>query len=325
MEMSDCCHYFKKKLCNVVRYLGDDTNYAGGIWGEMKIFISLCLLLAVSACSAGSRYAEDVNWPTDPSERLVAEDYLKKADEDIPELPPGMAFVFRSLDNKLISDYFDYGLTRMTPNQIRDAYQENVLGNFISDLKTRACNDPDARFLLGNNFTYEVFVKISGGKKTKTVRNELDKGFCIAGERPFVDRQAIDGRFNMVRYWPNGEQIDYRLIEKLTGTFQLLAARFDTPNIPNSGFTVTDMKADGLMLSISLRQTLRKNAKLNKSWDQTAKGQSLDQICTSANHLAALTVGAVYAYAVDVSADENIADSSRYTVSYPDCLLYNRK
>ncbi|WP_339630698.1 hypothetical protein [uncultured Sneathiella sp.] len=292
----------------------------------MKALVISILFLGLAACASDTRRAGEITWPKDPAERQVAERYLTKAEGGIPgEAPPQLDFSYRNIDGKLIADHFDYRLDRLEAEEIIASFRQNIIGNYVDELRARACEDPDARYLLDKGFDYEFLVTLKGGKSDKTAREKMNKGFCVANELPLLDREAVMGRHNMIRYWPNGERVDGRLLEQLTGAFQLIASRPERPEMTNPSLEVTNVMADGLMLSIYLRQELENDIERSKYWQQGAKGNLLTQSCTKRQQLISMTIGAIYFYQLEIMFEDGIIDVARYTISYPDCLRYNRK
>ncbi|MDF2368352.1 hypothetical protein [Sneathiella sp.] len=205
------------------------------------------------------------------------------------------------------------------------AVRENVASNYIDDLSRNACGDPDVRFLLNKGFDYEFRMMIVGGKGAKTAFNKMDKGFCVASDLPLVNQKAIDARYNKVRYWPNGDRVDVRLIERVMGSFQLAAAKYEPPDLDKMSLKSTDIQAEGLMLMFIMAKEQKNTIKQSKYWPQNFKGRILAKSCTGKTPLAAVTVGAVFKYQIDFIFDKEVTESTVFTVSYPDCLLYNKK
>jgi hypothetical protein len=296
----------------------------------MKLFFFMALAVTLSACSGNPYNAEHraatMNWPSDPAIRLVAEEWVRKADDtrEFP-YPPGLDFAFREIDEDRVADHFIQRFSGLNAIQLQQIIKENGVENFYDDEKTRICNDPAARFLLNNGFTYEFKLKILARGKTADLKKVFSKGFCVAGEVPFVDQAAIDDRYNMKRYWPNGDRINIRALEEVMGLFQLIAARFDETDVPEELFKITNVSADGLMLVFELDHDGEKKIWLSKYWKQNVKGRSLEHICTDPGRLLALTVGGLYAYLVKITTNNQLQERAEFTVSYPDCLRYNEK
>ncbi|MAZ03382.1 MAG: hypothetical protein CMN56_09605 [Sneathiella sp.] len=292
----------------------------------MKALLIPVLSLGLAACASNMQRAEQISWPDDPAERQVAERYLAKAEAGAPvTAPPQLEFTYRTVDGRLIADHFDYYLGRLETDEIMTAFRTNVIGNYVDELRAEACADPEARYLLDRGFDFEFLITLKGGKSDKTAREKMNKGFCVASEMPLVDREAVTGRHNMVRYWPNGERVDIRLLEQLTGTFRLIAARPEPPELIDPNLEVTEVAADGLMLSVFLRRELESNVERSKYWQQGVKGELLSLSCTKRQQLVSMTIGGIYFYQLEIMFDDGIIDVARYTVSYPDCLRYNRK
>ena len=213
----------------------------------MKALLIPVLFLGLAACASNMQRAEQISWPDDPAERQVAERYLAKAEAGAPgTAPPQLEFTYRNVDGRLVADHFDYQLDRLEAEEIITAFRTNVIGNYVDELRAEACADPEARYLLDRGFDFEFLITLKGGKGDKTAREKMNKGFCVASELPLVDREAVTGRHNMVRYWPNGERVDIRLLEQLTGTFRLIAARPEQPEMIDPNLEVTAVAADGL-------------------------------------------------------------------------------
>lgn len=298
--------------------------------GKMRILTAIFLLLIMSACAGGGQYAArnpaDIDWPEDPALRFVAKDYFDQAAEDpYRNMPPGLGFTFRDIQERQISDHFVQSFSGLDLNEIDKLVRGSAFDEFYDTERLRICNDPAARFLLDSDFTYAFKVKIPGPRKTLEVSREFSKSFCIAGEQPFVDEEAVENRFNMVRFWPNGQPIDITITEKLTGLFQVRAARFAEKDIPEHSFVLTDIEADGLMLSYFLKQKEKDLGGASKYWKQSLKGRSMESICTKKERLLTLMIGAVYHYTISVDTEYEKNKDSVFTVSYRDCLKYNTK
>ncbi|MCR9212180.1 MAG: hypothetical protein NXI13_00570 [Proteobacteria bacterium] len=285
--------------------------------------------LLLSACASGQLAEltpEENKWPTDPALRLIAEDYFQQAStEPYQNLPPGLGFSFRNFDDSLISDHFVQRLRGMSRNELVRFVKSNGVNNFYDTERIRICNNPEARFLLDNGYRYAFNLKILGPSKIFETRKEFSKGFCIAGEHALIDSEAVAERYNMARFWPSGQKVDIRIMEKVTGLFQVIAAKFDEETAPDGSYFVTDVQADGLMLTFLLERKGNKTETLSKYWKQNLKGRSIENICSKPSRLVALTVGAVYAYSIKSDSSDGSENTSNFTVSYDDCLRYNRK
>jgi len=206
-----------------------------------------------------------------------------------------------------------------------NAVRENVASNFIDDLSLSACRDPDIRFLLNNGFDYEFRMRIFGSKGTSTASNKMDKGFCVASDLPLANQNAIESRFEKVRHWPNGDRVDPRLVERVMGLFQVAAAKHEPPDVDGLALKTTNLEAEGLMLSFYMAKEQKNTIKQSKYWPQNFKGRILAKRCTSKASLAAITVGAVFRYSIEFLSNKEVLEHVVFTVSYPDCLLYNKK
>lgn len=295
----------------------------------MKSRIGILGFLILSACAGGQMgdvTAEDNKWPSDPALRLIAEDYYQQASNNPHQnLPPGLGFAFRNFDDSVISDHFVQRLTGLSRNQLVQFVKNNGVNDFYDSERLRICNNPEARYLLDNGYRYAFNLKILGPGKVFETRKEFSKGFCIAGEKALIDTTAVEQRHNMTRYWPNGERVDIRVLEKVTGLFQVVAAKFDEESAPDGSYAVTDVQADGLMLTVVLERKDGKPEHLSRYWQQSLKGRSLESTCTKPSRLVALTVGAVYAYTIKRHPDDGSDGTGNFTVSYDDCLHFNRK
>ncbi len=295
----------------------------------MRSRFGILAFLLLSACAGGqiSGYtAEENNWPSDPALRLIAEDYYQQAStEPYQNLPPGLGFSFRNINDSMISDHFVQRLNGMSESELVRFVKNNGVNDFYDSERVRICNNPEARYLLDSGYRYAFNLKILGLRKNFETRKEFSKGFCIAGEQALIDIEAVSERYNMTRFWPNGQKVDIRIMEKVTGLFQVIAAKFDEETVPDGSYAVTDVQADGLMLTFILERKGNETETLSKYWKENLKGRSLENICIKPSRLVALTVGAVYAYSLKNNSIDGNEATSNFTVSYDDCLLFNRK
>ncbi|MFC4272484.1 hypothetical protein GQF03_11485 [Sneathiella chungangensis] len=292
----------------------------------MKLFVYMILFLCLAACVNTPRRAADINWPADPEERAMAERFYAEArDDQFAGLPPGLEFSFRDIDEKLITDHFEYRLDQLRGVELINAYRMNTATNFVDDLRLKACRNASARFLLDRGFIYEFNMIITGRAQKKSARDSMDKGFCVASELPMINQDAVDARYNTVRYWPNGDRVDGRVVDQITGAFQVVVKKFDHSKLKDPTLKVTEIKADGLLLSVSMVKEQKNNIKQSKYWAQNVKGRVLAKDCKKTLQLAALTIGAVYQYRMEVLYNKEVIDRALFTVSYPDCFLYNKK
>ncbi|TNE34772.1 MAG: hypothetical protein EP348_10300 [Alphaproteobacteria bacterium] len=290
-----------------------------------RLFLAALLPLFPAACTTGGGITDSL--PNDPVLRQVAERYIAEAERvRIEGLPDGLTLKSRNIRDGVIVDLYEYNLKGMSLKQLAHALDENRTKSYIATLRGAACANREARLLLDKKFRYNFMIAVAGARKTSISGKFLTKGYCIAGESPFYNKKAVDDRFKMARRWPNGDAVDIRLVEKLTGTLQLAAIKFEPPAKPSVRHSVTGMKADGLMLDITLTLPVeKKNIRLDADWGRVAKGHNLDTLCTSQTHLLSMLIGAVYRYDVEIKRDTGPIASTEYTVSYDDCLLYNRK
>lgn len=142
---------------------------------------------------------------------------------------------------------------------------------------------------------------------------------------PLIDQKAIDARYNKMRYWPNGDRIDPRLIEQVMASFQVATAKYQPPDLDKSSIKTVSTEADGLLMSLNMEKEQKITIKGSKYWPQHIKGQALEKSCTNKASLTALMVGGVYRFQVDVKVKQEIIEDGAFTISYPDCLLYNKK
>lgn len=292
----------------------------------MKSFVFLIMIMALAACAGTGRQAAHNVWPSDPEERSAAERvYAKTLGRPVGVMPPGLDFTFREIVEKQILDHFDYRLDQLDGADLLNAVRENVASNFIDDLSLSACRDPDIRFLLNNGFDYEFRMRIFGSKGTSTASNKMDKGFCVASDLPLANQNAIESRFEKVRHWPNGDRVDPRLVERVMGLFQVAAAKHEPPDVDGLALKTTNLEAEGLMLSFYIAKEQKNTIKQSKYWPQNFKGRILAKRCTSKASLAAITVGAVFRYSIEFLSNKEVLEHVVFTVSYPDCLLYNKK
>jgi len=298
--------------------------------GPMRLLLTITLAFSLGACAGGfqqgPRSAAEIDWPEDPAVRLVAEEWFgKAATEASRDFPPGLDFAYRDIEGTTLSDHYVHSLKGLSSFQLKRLIKTRSIDDFYNTERVRICNDPTARFLLDNGYRYAFNLQIMGRQKLQTSRKEFAKGFCVANDLPLVNQAAVDARYTLRRRWPNGDPVDIRITEKLTGLFRLMSSKFEDAELPEKTYQITDIDADGLMISFNLSHQAKKGRTLNAYWLQVAKGKSLKNLCTKPSRLIALTVGAVYAYNIEITSKKGIDEASTFTVTYPDCLLYNRK
>ena len=292
----------------------------------MKALICLIMIMSLTACGANTRQTANNIWPSDPQERLVAERVVAKMEEDILlATPPGMDFTFRRIAGNRIQDNYDYHLDDLEPIELLNAIRRNTAGNYVREQGVRACQDSDIRYLLDKGYVYEFHVRVFGSRKTGIENETFGKGFCVANDVPLIDQKAIDARYSKVRYWPNGDRIDPRLIEQVMGSFQIAAAKYQPPDLDKFSIKTVSTEADGLMMSLNIEKEQKITIKGGKYWAHYIKGKTLEKSCTNKASLTALMVGGVYRFKVDVKVKQEIIEDGAFTISYPDCLLYNKK
>lgn len=292
----------------------------------MKTLICLVLMLGLAACTGHVQQTAKNVWPTDLLERSAAERVIAESREvAIGTIPSGMEFSFRQINENTIQDHFLYRLDQLDGVELLNAVRRNDASNYIRDQELRACQDRNFRYLLDRGYGYEHQVMVFGTLKTGIETDRISKGFCVANEVPLINQTAIDARYSKLRYWPNGDRIDPRLIEQFMGSFQVAASKYRPPDLNNLSIKTVNTQADGLMLSITLEKEQKNTIKGSKYWPQHIKGRILGKSCTNKTSLMALMVGGVYKVQVDIMANKEIIEDGAFTISYPDCLLYNKK
>ncbi len=292
----------------------------------MKASVCLIMMMGLAACTGNARQTADNVWPTDPEERSAAERvYTKTQGKTFDEAPPGLDFKFREIVEKKILDHFVYRLDQLDGLDLMNAVRENAAANYIDDLSRNACGNPDVRFLLNKGFSYEFRMRIVSRKGAETASDKIEKGFCVASDLPLINQKAIESRYNKVRYWPNGDRVDVRLVEQVMGSFQLAAVKYEPPDLDKLSLKYVDIQAEGLMLVFNLAKEQKNTIKQSKYWPQKFKGRILAKSCASKTPVAAVTVGAVFKYRIDFVFNKEVTERTVFTVSYPDCLLYNKK
>ena len=292
----------------------------------MRAFVCLIMMMGLAACTGTVRQAENNIWPADPQERSAAQRVVAKMEGNVLlATPPGMEFSHRRLVGNIIQDYYTYRLDRLQGLDLLNAIRRNMASNYVREQGYRACRDRDFRYLLDKGYVHEFRVAIFGTKKSGVETDKISKGFCIANEVPLIDQNAIDARYSKIRYWPNGDRIDPRLIEQVMGSFRVATAKYQPSDLGKFTIRTVSTEADGLMLTRNMEKEQKITIKGSKYWPQHIKGQALEKSCTNKASLTALMVGGVYRFQVDVKVKQEIIEDGAFTISYPDCLLYNKK
>lgn len=292
----------------------------------MKLFLNIILALGMTACAGGpsvtGHRAADIDWPEDPSLRLVAEEWVQQmASGSDQTYPPGLDFAYRDIEGMTLSDNYVYSMQGLAKYRLRAKF----IGDFYDAERRRVCDDPRSRFLIDNGFTYAFKLRSVGKRRLDTTEENFAKGFCVAAERPLVDQDAIDTRNKPIRYWPSGERIDTHSVVALARYFHAQQTNFEKVEKPGKRTQLDDIKAEGLMLTYKYSYALKKQYSGREINLLKAKGKALDSLCIQPKRLLAMTIGAVYSYSIDFAGENGVEATEGHTVSYLDCLLYNRK
>lgn len=293
---------------------------------DMKAFTGLIMIMGLAACTGTPQKRANNAWPLDPQERSAAQRVVAQMEGEVHlAMPPGMEFIFRRISKNRIQDNYDYHLEELRPIEQQRALRQKTADNYVREQGYRACGDHDMRYLLDKGYVYEFYVKVFVAEKAGIAKDNFAKGFCVANEVPLVDQKAIDARYSKLRYWPNGDRIDPRLIEQIMGAFQVAAAKYQPPELDKLAIKTVSTEADGLMITLNVETEQKNSIKMGKYWAHYIKGKAMEKSCTNKASLTSLMVGAVYRFQVDVKAMQDIVGDGIFTISYPDCLLYNKK